>query len=109
MRQAIIHRIPLPGGPARPHQQRCSTVYRRSTLVHRQARRVLARLLEFIAEPAQVAWLQPHVEQCTRCQQALEELRQAETWFLAQPVEVPQMVAAQGAVWSAIQTQITAG
>lgn len=52
--------------------------------------------------------LRQHVDGCLRCQQELEQLRQAEAWLLAQPVEAPRMIAARAATWAAIQARIAA-
>ncbi len=52
--------------------------------------------------------LRQHVAGCARCQQEVEQLRQAEAWFRAQPVEAPQVAAAQSAAWVAIQARIAA-
>jgi hypothetical protein len=88
---------PLPANPRR-----------RAGLAHRQARESLALLLDPTTEPELAARLHQHVEGCARCQGDLEQLRQAEAWLLAQPVEVPQMTARQGAAWAAIQARIAA-
>lgn len=55
-----------------------------------------------------VGRLRQHVDGCARCQKELEQLRQAEAWLLAQPVEAPPMIAAQAAAWAAIQARIAA-
>jgi hypothetical protein len=64
--------------------------------------------LDATTEPAQAERLRQHVERCARCQTELEQLRQAERWLLAQPVEAPEMVARQDAAWAAIQARIAA-
>ncbi len=79
---------------------------RRVAFSHRQARGRLALALDPTTEPELLERLQQHVAVCARCRQELEELRQAEAWFRAQPAEVPQMVAVQDAVWVAIQARM---
>ncbi len=81
---------------------------RRAPLSHRQARGSLALLLDATTEPALAARLRQHVDGCARCQDDLEQLRQAEAWLLAQPVEAPQMRATQDSAWAAIQARIAA-
>jgi hypothetical protein len=75
-------------------------------LSHRQAREQLALLLDETTELPVRAALQRHVARCAGCQQELEELRQAEAWFQAQPLEAPEMVALEGATWAAIQERL---
>ncbi len=105
-------------GPDRPHlsgdadtanqQTHPSASPKRSSLSHRQAQRALALLLDETTEPTLSGRLRRHVDGCTRCQGDLAQLRQAEVWLLAQPVEAPQMLATQPAAWAAIQARIAA-
>jgi hypothetical protein len=81
---------------------------KRARLSHRQARGLLALLMDATTEPALAARLRQHVDGCARCQEELEQLRQAEAWLRAQPVEAPQMIATQESAWTAIQARIGA-
>ncbi|HEX6777943.1 MAG TPA: hypothetical protein VF099_07050 [Ktedonobacterales bacterium] len=81
---------------------------RPGALSHRQARGWLTLALDPTTEPAVLAALQQHVASCERCQQELRDLRRAEAWFVAQPVELPQMAAAQDAAWAKLQARIGA-
>jgi hypothetical protein len=80
----------------------------RASLSHRQAREHLALLLDATTEPELAGRVRQHVAGCARCQRELEQMRQAEAWFIAQPHEVPEMRAAQHKVWHAIQERIAA-
>jgi len=110
MRQATPDRSHLREGAGAPKHAPSSSAAppSRAALSHRQARDRLALLLEETTEPALAERLRQHVAGCARCQQEVEQLRQAEAWFRAQPVEAPQVAAAQGAVWAAIQARIAA-
>ncbi len=108
MRDAIPERPPLSDEADATSQSGYPAGQKRSRLSHRQAQGKLSLLLDATTEPALVRRLLQHVDGCARCQSDLEQLRQAEMWLLAQPVEVPQMVAAQQATWDAIQARIAA-
>ncbi len=77
-------------------------------LSHRQARGRLALALDPTTEPALLEALRRHIAGCERCQQELTALHDAEAWFLEQPVELPEMAAAQEAAWAALQARIGA-
>ncbi len=79
---------------------------RAPALSHRQAREQLALLLDETCELTLRASLQRHVTQCPACRQELAELRRAEAWFQAQPLEAPEMMALEGATWAAIQERL---
>lgn len=97
-----------PDGPDGPQRPSSSSSPQRGALSHRQARERLALALDPTTEPELLETLQQHLAGCERCRRELDDLRQAEAWFLTQPVEAPQMAAAQDAVWAAIQTRIAA-
>ena len=75
-------------------------------LSHRQARGRLALALDPTTEPALLEALRQHVAACERCQQELTALHDAEAWFMEQPVELPEMAAAQDAAWARLQARI---
>jgi hypothetical protein len=93
-----------PSSPTSPPQQPGP----RGALSHRQARGRLALALDPTTEPALLEALRRHVAVCERCKQELTALHDAEAWFMEQPVELPEMAAAQGAAWAAIQARIGA-
>ncbi len=108
MRNAIPDRPPLSDGADATKRQLPGAALRRSRLSHQQARGSLLLLLDATTEPALAERLRQHVDGCARCQVDLEQLRQAERWLLAQPVEVPEMAAREDAAWAAIQARIAA-
>ncbi len=79
---------------------------RAPALSHRQAREQLALLLDATCDPTLRAALEQHVAQCAECALELDQLRAADAWFQAQPREVPEMIALEGATWATIQERL---
>ena len=91
-----------PSSPTSPPRQPGS----QGALSHRQARGRLALALDPTTEPAFLEALRQHVALCERCQQELRALREADAWFMEQPVELPEMAAAQDTAWVRLQARI---